>query len=147
MGNRPSVFPVKPNNTINEPEPKPQIIVWPLPDNYIYPDMNEEIPILQQYCGTGNVNSSSDYHCRNLERVLFRNANHEKNKDRIFFNEATTGLIERGSLEKDTERDIGYHVKQLMERKQHPAVIAETCKDFLAMCDKYRNQNATSENQ
>lgn len=155
MGNNPSVISNAPEKTINDlqseplqsepqqPKPQKKIIAWPLPDGYVYPNMNDEIPVLKQYCDAGSGGDPNNFHCRNLGRVYFRMANYEDHKECTFFKNATEGLISYGSLEKDTECDIGYHVKHLMEYDQHPAVIADTCEKFSIMCNSHRYQNNT----
>ena len=123
------------NDTRSKFEKEPQ----PVPAYYVNPDMNEEVPILREYCDSESGGNANDYHCRNLQRTLFRNANYEKYKDDYFFNKTTIGIVGGKSLEEDTQRDIGYHVNELMQYSQHPAVITDTCYQFSQVCKKYNN--------
>ena len=127
------------NQPSNDAEAKFEKVHRPIPDRYVNPDMNKEVPILRQYCDSESGGNPNDYDCRNLQRVLFRNANYQKHKDDYFFNAITRDILGSKSLEEDTEFNIGYHVNELMEYTQHPAVIADTCHQFSQVCEKYRN--------
>jgi len=122
---------------LNKPE-KVEKVALPLPESYIYVDMNREVLALGQYCDRAKGGNPNDYYCRNLERVLFRNVNYRVNKDNYFFNNSTIGSDNWESLEKDTEWTIARNIKDLMKDDQHPAVIADTCKQFSEMCERYR---------
>lgn len=113
--------------------------------NFIEPDMNKGIPILNDYCGNRD-NISNSYHCRNLERVLFRCANFNNYKGDYYFTTVTSGIVDKGDLEKDTRRDISYHLNYIMQYSEKPSTIIKTCKDFENLCISFCN-NSTTTNQ
>jgi hypothetical protein len=108
---------------------------------YTYPNMTEEVPILKKYCDA-DIKFGNRYHCRNLERVMFRAANTEEHGKDYYFKKVTGGITDLyDNYEKNTKRDIVYHIKHIMDQDEPPATIIQTCHDFENVCNKYYSVN------
>ena len=114
-------------------------------NQYVQPKMTDEVPILRRYCDSNSDNFSNGYHCRNLERVMFRAANQENHRNDEFFMRVTKGIVDSGEYEKDTKRDIGYHLNEMMSHKEPISTIVDTCHQFEQVCQKFATGNVTKE--
>ena len=56
----------------------------------------------------------------------------------VYFKIITRGIADGNDLDEDIQRDIGYHINELMDRHEEPATIMETCFQFQARCNDYR---------
>ena len=105
---------------------------------YTKPKMIQEIPALEKYCYSPD-NEYAQYHCRELETVLFRAANYQEHYKNYYFQKITTdGCVNPTCNEiSDMQWYISYHVKHLMEKEESPEVAIETCHQFEDLCYKY----------
>ena len=69
---------------------------------------------------------------------MFRCANMERYGNNAFFKAVVRGIGDGNDLNEDIQRDIGYHINELMDRHEEPATIMETCFQFQALCNDYR---------
>ena len=76
------------------------------------------------------------YHCNNLMRVMFKAANDAEHQSDYFYKESTGKIFD--STE---EHDIQYHINHLMEHKEHPAKIIQTCHEFQDVCNRLRKES------
>lgn len=102
--------------------------------------MIKEVPILGEYCSPMKGN---EYYCQKLQNVLFNNANYYTGNSVPYFNYVTENVLSETHLEKFTRENISYNVKNLMESKEHPVTIIETCNNLEKVCIKYRTQDKT----
>jgi hypothetical protein len=103
------------------------------PTTFAKPDLVQELPIFENYCGDSKLNN---YHCQNLQRLLFLAANSQYKGDEIF-DSITEGI---GS---ESRQEI-YHIKQLMEYNKSPDVIYNTVKQFKEKCHELETKHHTS---
>jgi hypothetical protein len=101
------------------------------PTTFVKPDLCEEVPILEKYCRGPSV--FNDYHCQNLQRILFSAANSERQGDKIF------DFITSGTVSKDTEKL--YYINSLMENREDPATIYNTVKAFNEKCHELETKH------
>lgn len=96
---------------------------------YICPDMVELVPKLKNYCGL-----PPNYECVNLQNIMFGNANkHSHGNDKIF-----KRVINPSNLD---EEYMAILISGLMNGKEHPSVIIETCKEFQRNCDRLKEED------
>lgn len=106
-------------------------------DEFIVPDLIAEIPELESFCTERKDNGVfEDYHCRNLDRVLFRCANELRHSENTYFRKVSRGVIDMPIRE-----EISYHVKELMEGKSNFSDIILMGEKIESVCDKYSTTN------
>jgi hypothetical protein len=99
------------------------------PPTFVQPDLCQELPMLENYCGGESISDS--YHCENLQRILFCAANSQYKGHQSF-----DSIARKVS----TDWDKIYHIKHLMEYNQHPATIYNTIKEFNEKCNELENK-------
>jgi hypothetical protein len=105
------------------------------PINFVEPDLCQEFPFLEPYCAIKTL--GNNYHCKNLQRILFRAANSEYNGDKLF--DFVTNDLFGTNSEKGLDRDISYHIKHIMEYREKPSTIYNSIKAFKEKCDLLKN--------
>ena len=130
MGNSSSNSSSTDNGSMNQAKADPPT------SPYVQPDLVKEVPSLKPYCE--NDSFAYGYHCRNLERVLFRAANIDEHGHDEFFKKITEGIVDTGDYQKDTKRDTAYHVKAIMESKEDTLTMLKTSAEFYNACQRAR---------
>jgi hypothetical protein len=100
------------------------------PTTFVKPDLVQELPIFENYCGGSKFDN---FHCQNLQRLLFAAANSQYKGDEIF-DSITQGI---GG---ESWQQI-YHINKLMENDKRHDVVYNTVKQFKEKCDELETKH------
>ena len=111
-------------------------------NEYIKPEMINEVPILKKYCSNTCINNKNSKHnCKKLRRLMFRARNFDKYKNDHTFRKKFKGICNSGEYDTDTHHDIEYHIKELMNNNEDESTIINTCRQFENVCDRLRKDS------